>query len=57
MQGYSLAVTNYIEASRDQRTLRSSDVEGEIISAAMHYYDNASNGNKTRGSMKKVVDM
>jgi hypothetical protein len=32
------------------------EVEKVVVESAMASYDNASNGNKTRGSMKKASD-
>lgn len=32
------------------------DIENIIISSALNSYDNASNGNRTRGSAKKASD-
>jgi hypothetical protein len=33
------------------------DIEGVVLASAMRHYDNASNGNRTRGGMKKASDM
>ncbi|PVH96218.1 secretory pathway Sec39 [Periconia macrospinosa] len=54
---YSLAIQIYVQPSAGQQPLPPSDVERIILETIMHYYDNASNGNKTRGGMKRASDM
>ncbi|KAK4953505.1 hypothetical protein LTR66_013632, partial [Elasticomyces elasticus] len=34
-----------------------SEMEATILASAMHFYDSASNGNRTRGGMKKASDI
>ncbi|KAF2744863.1 secretory pathway Sec39 [Sporormia fimetaria CBS 119925] len=52
---YPLATQLYIENARTP--LSSAVVEKVILKAAMHHYDNASNGNRTRGGMKRASDI
>ncbi|KAF2261740.1 secretory pathway Sec39 [Lojkania enalia] len=54
---YVLASQTYIEDSAQQRILPLADVEGVILESVMHCYDNASNGNRTRGGMKRASDI
>lgn len=54
---YSLIIDTYIKASGNSRYLASKDVEAIIIEAALNHYDNATNGNRTRGSMKKASEI
>jgi protein transport protein SEC39 len=54
--GYAEVVSIYIDGNNDH-TLSSDQIEQVIVSAALQQYDNASNGNKTRGSMKSASDM
>ncbi|KAI4723507.1 secretory pathway Sec39 [Aureobasidium sp. EXF-10727] len=53
---YSLIDRLYLSPS-DSRQIGSEDMEKVILDQAMQLYDNASNGNKTRGSMKKAQDL
>ncbi|KAF2757992.1 secretory pathway Sec39 [Pseudovirgaria hyperparasitica] len=50
---YELVLTTYVKQPREQ-TLSLGDVENVILEVALQYYDTASNGNRTRGNMKKV---
>lgn len=45
--------------TREQRTSRLTDdkIESTILNEAMQFYDLSTNGNRTRGSMKKCSDM
>ncbi|KAF1958429.1 secretory pathway Sec39 [Byssothecium circinans] len=54
---YALASQIFIQSPYGQPPLPVSDVENAIITAAMHHYDNASNGNKLRGGMKRAFDV
>ncbi|KAF2648065.1 secretory pathway Sec39 [Lophiostoma macrostomum CBS 122681] len=54
---YTLAVQIYINGSPNTLPLSASEVENVVLKAAMHHYDNASNGNRTRGGMKRASDM
>ncbi|KAF1843152.1 Sec39-domain-containing protein [Cucurbitaria berberidis CBS 394.84] len=54
---YPLAVELYIKPGFGQQPLLSSDVEEVVLSSVMHHYDNASNGNRTRGGMKRAADI
>ncbi|KAG9960999.1 secretory pathway Sec39, partial [Aureobasidium melanogenum] len=53
---YSLIDRLYFSPS-DTRQIGSEDMEKVILDQAMQLYDNASNGNRTRGSMKKAQDL
>ncbi|KAG9548632.1 secretory pathway Sec39, partial [Aureobasidium melanogenum] len=53
---YSLIDRLYFSPS-DARQIGSEDIEKVILDQAMQLYDNASNGNRTRGSMKKAQDL
>lgn len=55
--GYSLVDKIYIQSQTDRARLSQENVETIIIEQAMQCYDNASNGNRSRGSMKKASDM
>ncbi|KAF1968279.1 secretory pathway Sec39 [Bimuria novae-zelandiae CBS 107.79] len=54
---YPLIVQLYIRPAGDQYPLPLVDVEQVILSATLHHYDNASNGNRTRGGMKRASDI
>lgn len=54
--GYEFASNLYISDAY-QRPLESSRVEQIILDKAMEAYDGASNGNRTRGGMKRANDM
>ncbi|KZZ94444.1 protein transporter Sec39 [Ascosphaera apis ARSEF 7405] len=51
-----LAVEIYAKEPR-QTTLDMSDVEATVVSTILHCYDNATNGNKTRGRMKLASEI
>ena len=52
---FPLIIKIYIKDSNSG--LSPEQVEEIVISSALHLYDNASNGNRTRGAMKKASDM
>lgn len=54
---FSLLVKVYIQNEESQHPLSAEDVQSVIIETVLHHYDNASNGNRTRGGMKKASDM
>jgi hypothetical protein len=54
---YPLAVQTYIRPSNGQQPLPLEEVEKVVLSSAMHHYDNASNGNRTRGGMKRAAEI
>lgn len=54
--GYSEVVNIYIKDSSGH-ILSTKESEEVIVSTALQQYDNASNGNRTRGSMKHAADM
>ncbi|KAI9791888.1 MAG: hypothetical protein M1833_001306, partial [Piccolia ochrophora] len=53
---YRLAVELY-SPLRKTRPLDTTIVEETVLDSAMHFYDNATNGNKNRGGMKKAEDI
>ncbi|KAI4835235.1 secretory pathway Sec39, partial [Aureobasidium sp. EXF-8846] len=53
---YSLVDRLYFSPS-DTRRIESGDVEKVVLDQAMQLYDNASNGNRSRGNMKKAQDL
>jgi hypothetical protein len=54
---YALAIQIYITTPSSQPPLSKPDVQKVVLEAALHDYDNASNGNRTRGGMKKASDI
>ncbi|TID24453.1 secretory pathway Sec39 [Venturia nashicola] len=54
---FPLVVKTYIRSEESQHRLSAEDVQFVIIETVLHHYDNASNGNRTRGGMKKASDM
>jgi hypothetical protein len=52
---FRLAAHIYIESGNQPLPL--SSVERIVLETAMHHYDNASNGNRTRGGMKRAFDL
>jgi hypothetical protein len=54
---FPLAWQTYIQVPSEVSPLPLADVEMVILGAAMHHYDNASNGNRTRGGMKRASDI
>ena len=54
---YGLIMRVYLNGDPSQLPLAKEEVEEVIISLVTHYYDNASNGNKTRGGVKKASDI
>ena len=47
----------YLKGDENRSRLRDEELEQTIVGEVMKSYDNASNGNKTRGSMKRASDM
>ncbi|KAF2114564.1 Sec39 domain-containing protein [Lophiotrema nucula] len=54
---YQLAVSTYIQDSSLQHVLPLHDIEKVVLELALHHYDNATNGNRTRGGMKRASDI
>ena len=52
---YPLISTVYLGSS--ETALTSSQVEDIVVSTALQFYDNASNGNRSRGGMRKAHDI
>lgn len=53
---YELAVDLYTR-SPDSSPLPQDEVESTVVETIFVAYDNATNGNKTRGGIKKAADM
>ncbi|KAI9679852.1 MAG: hypothetical protein M1817_004866 [Caeruleum heppii] len=53
---FRLAAEIYLDRPMEQRTLSAEVMERAILDCVMGFYDNASNGNRTRGAMKKAWD-
>jgi hypothetical protein len=53
---YKLVVDGYVKDTSNA-ILTPEDIEQVIASTALQFYDSASNGNRTRGAMKKASDM
>jgi hypothetical protein len=54
--GFSLTQNAYIN-NPNHKPLDESEIESCIIEVFEGYYDNASNGNRSRGGMKKASDL
>jgi hypothetical protein len=54
---YQLAVQVYVNPSNGESPLPLDSVERIVLTSAMHHYDNASNGNRTRGGMKRAAEI
>ncbi|KAL9085252.1 MAG: hypothetical protein Q9165_007686 [Trypethelium subeluteriae] len=54
---YDLAIRTFLSESPSGGSLSRDEVEAVIIASVLHSYDNASNGNRTRGGMKKAYDI
>jgi hypothetical protein len=54
--GYSDVLSIYLNGDSSHH-LTKKDIEQVIVSTALQQYDNASNGNKNRGQMKKASEM
>lgn len=58
--GFELAIKLYVrnrEMLSTSLALAIEDVESIVLAKAMEAYDGASNGNKTRGGVRKASDM
>lgn len=53
--GYSLAV--HIYCMQDDRPIPDDVLEETILNVVMSFYDGASNGNRTRGGVRKASEM
>ncbi|KAL6703812.1 hypothetical protein ACN47E_009031 [Coniothyrium glycines] len=53
----ALALQIYVEKSKGDLPLLGPEVEQTVLTTAMHHYDNASNGNRARGGMKRAADI
>jgi hypothetical protein len=54
---FPLAVQIYVKPAFGEQPLLQSEVEKVVIAAALNHYDNASNGNRNRGGMKRCADI
>lgn len=54
--GYSLIDQLYLSES-DGLRMSTDEIQQVLLDQAMQSYDSASNGNRTRGSMKKAFDL
>lgn len=54
---FQLAVQIYVKPAFGEHPLLQSEVEKVVLSAALNHYDNASNGNRNRGGMKRCVEI
>ncbi|KAF2449842.1 secretory pathway Sec39 [Karstenula rhodostoma CBS 690.94] len=54
---FPLVVQLYIRPASDRSPLPLADVERTILTNILQHYDNASNGNRTRGGMKRASDI
>jgi hypothetical protein len=54
---HSLAIQVYVKSAPSEQPLPVAGVEQVVLASAMHHYDNASNGNRARGGMKRAVDI
>lgn len=56
--GYALVDQLYLDETRaTDRRISSDEIQSVLLDQAMQLYDSASNGNRTRGSMKKASDL
>ena len=53
--GYTVAV--HVYCTQDQRPIPEDMVEKTVINVVMSFYDGASNGNRTRGGIRKASEM
>ena len=51
-----MALRLYLQDERSEHRLPKEIVERVVLAKAMEAYDGASNGNRTRGSMRKASD-
>ena len=54
---FALATNIYLTPDAPRQPLTPKNVEAVVIGLALEYYDNASNGNKTRGGIKKASEL
>lgn len=54
---FPLAVQIYVKPAFGEHPLLQSEVEKVVLSAALNHYDNASNGNRNRGGMKRCAEI
>lgn len=54
---YPLIISTYIRGLDTTHYLASEDIEQVIVEVALHHYDNATNGNRTRGGVKKASEI
>lgn len=49
-------IQQQLDAGSSQSNLSMADIEACIVAVVLSFYDNASNGNRTRGSLKKATE-
>ncbi|KAF2101383.1 secretory pathway Sec39 [Rhizodiscina lignyota] len=54
---FGLVTRTYISAKHPTHGLSQQEIEDVITGCVLNFYDNASNGNRTRGGMKKAADI
>lgn len=54
---FPLVVQIYVKPAFGEQPLLTSEVEKVVLSTALHHYDNASNGNRNRGGMKRCAEI
>lgn len=54
---FPLATQVYVNPAFGEQPLLQSEVEKVILTAALNHYDNASNGNRNRGGMKRCAEI
>lgn len=54
---FPLAIQVYVKPAFGEQPLLQSEVEKVILTAALNHYDNASNGNRNRGGMKRCAEI
>jgi hypothetical protein len=54
---FPLAVQIYVKPAFGEHPLLQAEVEKVVLSAALHHYDNASNGNRNRGGVKRCAEI
>lgn len=54
---FPLAVQIYVKPAFGEHPLLQSEIEKVVLSTALHHFDNASNGNRNRGGMKRCAEI
>jgi protein transport protein SEC39 len=56
LAGFHLVEHTFVR-KQERHPLSEAEIEECVMEVFFHYYDNASNGNRTRGGMKKASDL